>query len=81
MKRKRKTSLPRVTLLSFNRRDLLAFAEAVEALRLIVADLAAVAAELRNAATARRRPSTPAKPRSGDSVDREAAPQREGGAP
>jgi len=40
MKRKKKgASLPRVTVLAYNRRDLLAFVEAVEKLRLLVDDL------------------------------------------
>lgn len=46
MKRKKRTALPRVTLLAYSRRDLLAFAESVETLRLLVADLRAVAANL-----------------------------------
>lgn len=37
--KKKKTSLPRITLLAYNRRDLVQFVEAVEALRGIAADL------------------------------------------
>lgn len=38
-KKKRKTSLPRVTLLAMNRRELVDFVSAVENLRLLVDDL------------------------------------------
>ena len=52
MKRKKKTTLPRVTLMAFDRKAPLAFCESVEALRHIAADLRAVADELKTAATA-----------------------------
>lgn len=46
-KRKKKgTALPRITLLAYNRRDLLAFVEAVGKLEHIAADLVTVAAQL-----------------------------------
>lgn len=50
MKRKRKTVLPRVTLMAFDKRSLVAFCAAVETLRLLVEDLRAVARDLSNAA-------------------------------
>lgn len=63
MKRKRKTSLPRVTLLAYSRKDLLAFAESVEALRLLVDDLRIVAMQLQSAATAKgKKPATRSSP-------------------
>jgi hypothetical protein len=49
MAKKKRTALPRVTLLAYSRRDLLAFVESVEALRLLVDDLRAVARDLSNA--------------------------------
>lgn len=52
MKRKKKTSLPRVTLMAYNRRDLVAFVQAVEVLRLLVEDLRAVARDLKDATAA-----------------------------
>jgi len=45
-KKKKRTSLPRVTVLAFNRRELLAFVEAVAKLEHIAADLQTVAAQL-----------------------------------
>lgn len=39
MAKKKRVSLPRVTLLSFDRRALVTFSESVEALRYLVADL------------------------------------------
>lgn len=42
-KKKKSTALPRVTVLAYNRRDLVAFVGAVEQLRLLVADLQLVA--------------------------------------
>lgn len=45
-KRKKRTALPRVTILAYNRRDLLAFVEAVGKLEHLVADLVTVAAQL-----------------------------------
>jgi len=47
MAKKRKTALPRVTVLAYSRRDLLAFAESVEALRHLVEDLRAEVAALK----------------------------------
>jgi hypothetical protein len=46
-KKKRQTALPRVTLLAYNRRDLVAFVAAVETLRLLVDDLRAEVAQLK----------------------------------
>lgn len=45
-KRKKRVGLPRVTVLAFNRRELLAFVEAVGKLEHIAADLCTVAAQL-----------------------------------
>ena len=55
MKKKRKTTLPRVTLMAFDKRSLVAFCEAVETLRLLVEDLRAVARDLGTAAVASSR--------------------------
>lgn len=57
--KKKRTTLPRVTLLAYNRRDLLAFSESVETLRLLVNDLRAVADSLERAAKRKAKPSTP----------------------
>jgi len=47
-KKKRKgTQLPRVSILAYNRRDLLAFVEAVEQLRHAVADLGVLLEQLK----------------------------------
>lgn len=45
-KKKKRVGLPRVTLMAYNRRDLLAFVEAVAKLEHIAADLQAVAQQL-----------------------------------
>jgi len=45
-RKRKKTALPRVTILAYNRRDLLAFVEAVAKLEHIAADLLTVAAQL-----------------------------------
>lgn len=45
-KKKKRTALPRVTLMAYNRRDLLSFVEAVAKLEHIAADLQAVASQL-----------------------------------
>lgn len=45
-KKKRQPGLPRVTLLAYNRRDLLAFTEAVEQMRHLVADMMAIRDEI-----------------------------------
>jgi len=39
MAKKKRTTLPRLTVLAMNRRDLAAFVQAVETLRLVVEDL------------------------------------------
>lgn len=62
MKRKRKTQLPRVTVMAFDRSALLAFCESVEALRHIAAELRAVADQLSTAAAARQRKTKRATP-------------------
>lgn len=46
MAKKRKLSLPRVTLIAYGRKDLIAFAAAVESLRHLVDDLRAVTDQL-----------------------------------
>lgn len=46
-KRKKGTTLPRLTVLAYSRRDLLAFVSAVEALRHLVEDLRAEVATLK----------------------------------
>lgn len=64
MKRKKKTILPRVTLLAYSRKDLVAFVQAVETLRLLVEDLRAVQRDLSNAAVgvaSKARRSNPSK--------------------
>jgi len=45
-RKKKKTALPRVTILAYNRRDLLAFVEAVAKLEHIAADLLTVVQQL-----------------------------------
>lgn len=45
-RKKRKSGLPRITVLAYNRRDLLAFTEPVEKLQHIAADLMTVASQL-----------------------------------
>jgi len=45
-RKKKAATLPRITLLAYNRRDLLAFVEAVAKLEHIAADLLAVASQL-----------------------------------
>lgn len=50
MAKKRKLSLPRVTLIAYGRKDLLAFVSAVESLRHLVDDLRVVAESLQRKA-------------------------------
>jgi len=57
-KKKRGPALPRVTVLCYSRRDLLAFAESVEALRHLVEDLRTEV----NALKAKRAPKQPTPP-------------------
>lgn len=54
--KKRKSALPRVTLLAYSRRDLLAFTEAVESLRHLVTDLRGLVEKMK------RPPARKAKP-------------------
>jgi hypothetical protein len=65
VKRKRKVTLPRVTLMAYSRRDLLAFCEAVEALRHIVDDLRVVGEQLAVKVAAAPARSTARKPSKG----------------
>lgn len=65
MARKRKVGLPRVTLMAYSRRDLLAFTESVEALRHLVDDLRLVVAELRVPGRARGKRKAAADPSDG----------------
>lgn len=46
-KKRTATALPRVTVLAYNRRDLVAFVQAVETLRLLVQDLRVIAEDLK----------------------------------
>lgn len=71
MARKRKVGLPRVTLMAYSRRDLLAFTESVEALRHLVNDLRLVAVELSNAAVALGKTTKARKPSKRVSVESE----------
>lgn len=65
MKKKKKVSLPRVTVLAYNRRDLLAFVEAVAKLEHIAADLLTVAQQLPKPKPKKLPPVTPAAPEGG----------------
>lgn len=67
MRKKKKVALPRVTLMAFNRKDLLAFVEAVGKLEHIAADLLTVAQQLPKPKPKKLPPVTP--------------PAAEGGAP
>lgn len=55
MKRKRKTALPRLTVLAMSRKELLAFCESVQALRCLVDDLGGAIAVMRSALEPTRR--------------------------
>jgi hypothetical protein len=58
-KKRKRVTLPRVTLLAFSRQDLIAFVAAVEALRGLVHDLRTVAADLKLRAV-KHKPKKPA---------------------
>jgi hypothetical protein len=55
MKKKRKVALPRITMLAMDRREPLAFVEAVSALRILVQDIRIVVDSLEQATASRRR--------------------------
>lgn len=61
-KKKARQQLPRLTLLAYSRRDLLAFVEAVEALRCLVGDLRAEVSAMK----AKRMPARAAVIREGE---------------
>ena|ERR1044071_2306307 len=54
--KKRKATLPRVTVLAYRRADLVAFVQAVETLRLLVQDLRTVAEDLKQRSKPGRKP-------------------------
>jgi hypothetical protein len=49
-KKKKRTALPRVTIMAYSRRDLASFTEAVERLGLLVNDISAMVPHLRGVA-------------------------------
>lgn len=55
MAKKKRAPLPRVTVLAYNRRELVAFVQAVETFRLLVDDLRAIARDLGNVTITARR--------------------------
>lgn len=65
MKKKKRVALPRVTLLAYSRKDLLAFVEAVAKLEHIAADLLTVAQQLPKPKPKKLPPVTPAAPEGG----------------
>lgn len=65
MKKKKRAALPRITLLAYSRKDLLAFVEAVGKLEHIAADLLTVAQQLPKPKPKKLPPVTTAQPEGG----------------